>query len=73
MAKRKIKKKKLTPEEREAERSRKAQRGLERKAHFESGGSLAEWNGINVVHKNKRDKRAGTRAQRKARAISEQD
>ena len=68
---RKIKKKKLTTAEKAAERSRRGQRGLERKAHFESGGSQAEWTGIHAVHKDKRKKREGNRSQRRKRAISE--
>lgn len=33
-------------------------RGLDRKAHFDSGGSLAEWRGNSAVHSsNKRNSR----------------
>ena len=31
----------------------KAQRGLDRKDYFESGGELARWRGIHLVERNK--------------------
>ena len=45
-------------------------RGEDRKKHFASGGSLAEWRGTSSVHKNKKDKRKD-RATVKRQAIKE--
>lgn len=70
---RKIKKKKLTPAEQEAERSRKAQAAADRRDHFENGGTPRTWRRPSVAHTSRAKKRQGTRAQRKKRAIAEQD
>ncbi len=35
----------------------KGVRGIFRKEHFENGGSPAEWTGLSVVHKDKKEKR----------------
>ena len=45
-------------------------RGEERKQHFASGGSLAEWRGTSAVHKRKEEKR-NDRSTAKKRAIAD--
>ena len=34
----------------------KAQRGLDRKAHFENGGELSRWRGLHMVEADKKKK-----------------
>jgi len=45
-------------------------RGLERRRHFENGGSLSEWRGVSSAHKNRKDKRKNRRT-RDEEAIKE--
>ncbi len=48
----------------------KAERGIDRKIHFESGGSLAEWRGLHQIHKSSKDKR-NSRSSQKKKAVRE--
>lgn len=65
MPNKRIKKKKLT-------QSSNAVRAIFRKEHFANGGSTAEWTGLKVVHKDKREKRS-ERSKKKKDAIKESE
>ena len=45
-------------------------RGIARREHFESGGSLVEWRGIHVVHNSQRK---NTRGSRRRKAIRDSE